>query len=581
MKRIFTITLAIVALLAAAVPAFTQNFPGAQGNPSVLSRPGGAFYAPAFQWQGTLIAGNTATGSQTVTIASQFKAADGSIIPNSAIVNTLMPMIFDIGQGAQETVTPTALAVTTCPSGNLGIGSNSAQCINFTGSFNNTHGQSAVVGDGTFGLQTAINYAASLNSGAPPGVNSGSGGGTVIVDAAWAQMGGTTALIQAAIPYPSVVIGDYRGRQAQWYSVQPSNQTALATAAALVNTTPTVCTGTATICSTANATLGGTTSTWTSATVFFCTTYVDLQGHEGPCSPTFSYLTSATVTVQVQPPAATVGAVGYLVYAGASFAAVTRLPVVSGTTGGPTCTLTAVETVTPACAVTNTIYNQTGSVATFALIEASTQPQPPGATITTFTTLQAFDISHTGYAYFPSNVPAPAYTTNQVAFAASTGTSASNWELGRAFLPPGFMNTIGKTVRVSGLITGTANTVPTVTIFVAMGPPWTASVGAKVCTMVNTTAESAVVWNITFSCTITTQTVSIAAGTGGTVLGNGWFMQQFATGTTAGNLAVNNVVSPVTVNLFGGTEIEIILLPTSSTGITSPQLLQLSVEALN
>ncbi len=555
-----------------AVPGFSQNLPGTSGNPSLSARAGGSFYAPAFSWQGTLIAGNTATGSQTVTVASAFRTADGTTIPNSVVANTLTPMTFDFGQGAQETVTPTAISATSCPSGNLGIGVNSAQCINFTGSFSNTHGQSAVVEEGTFGLQTAINYAAYLNSGVQAGNNSTSGGGTVTIDPAWAQMGGTTTIVLAAIPFPSVVVRDDRGRTTQWFSVQPSNATAVATAAALINTTPTTCTGTATVCSTAAATLGGTTSTWTSATVFFCTTYVDLQGHEGPCSPTMSYLTSATVTVQVQPPAATVGAVGYLVYAGSSYAAVRRLPIVAGATGGPTCTLTSVETVTPACAVTNATYSQTGAVATFALIWATTQPQPPGTTITTFTTLQAFDLTHTAYAYQPSNIPAPNYTTNQVAFAASTGTSASSWELGRLLLPPGFLNTIGKTVRI---------TVPTTGLTIAVGPPWTSSAGASVCNMVNTTAQSAVVWNISFSCTITTQTISVAAGTGGTVLGNGFFMQSFTTQTTAGNLAVNNIVAPVTVNLFGATEIEVILTPTSSTGMTSPQLLQASLEALN
>ena len=610
MKKFLALAVLMLAALAA-LPAQGQNFPGAQGNPVPLARAAGTFYAPAFFWQGRVLSGNgcaTTAGTNTcsggatsgsivmVGVAGGsggLQIPDGTTIPLATIFSTTFsPIIVDWGQAAAEYVVPTAVSVGSCPAGNIGVGG-SAQCATITGSFVNSHGQSATVVDGTFGLQTAINYANSLTGAQSNVGNVGFGGGIVTVDAAWNQMaqsissvttapaGGPNGLLAAAIPFPNVVIRDDRGVRAQYYSVQPSNATAIATPAVLINTTATTCTGTATICSTANATLGGVTATWASASNYFCVTYVDIQGHEGPCGPTFHYTTAATVTVQVQPPVASTGVVGYLVYAGASYAAVTRLPIVSGTTGGPTCTLTAVETVTPACAVTNTIYNQTGSQATFAITEASTQPQPPGATITTFTTLQAFDITHTTYAYQPSNVMANNFTQNQVAFAASTGTSATAWELGRMLLPVGLMNTIGKTIRITGLITDTGNTVPTTGLVVAMGPPWASSAGASVCSTVNTTAQTAVVWNISFSCTITTDTISVAAGTGGTVQGNGWMMQSFTTQTTAGNLAVNNIVAPVTVNLYGATELEVILTPTSSTGMTSPQLLQCSVEVLN
>lgn len=577
-----------------------QNFPGASGNPSVLSRPGGKFYAAAFFWQGRIISGNTATGSASIIVAVStggsggLQVADGTTIPLGAAFNgTLSPLIVDWGQSAAEYVTPTAVSIGQCPAGNIGVGG-VVQCATITASFANTHGQSGVVVDGSYGLQTAINYANSLNAAIPPSGNSTVGGGVVAVDAAWAQMassisnvtggpsGGPNALITGAIPFPSVVIEDDRGSRPQFFTVQPANATAITAPAALINTTPTTCTGTATICSTANATLGGVTATWTSAAAYFATTCVDLLGRESAAGPTMHFTTAATVTVQVQPPAAETGCVGYEVYEGTSYAAMTRLPVVAGTTGGPTCVLTAIETVNPACAITNTIYGQTGAVATFALIGASTQPQPPGATITTFTTLQAFDQSRTVYNYQPnpSATNACNAATGYVSFAASTGTSGSAWELGRAFIAPGCLNYIGATVRLTGEITGTGNTVPTVGLVVAMGPPWTASAGASVCSMVNTTAQTAVVWNITFSCTVTTQTISVAAGTGGTVLGNGWFAQQFTTQTTAGNLAVNNIVAPVTVNLYGGTELEVILTPTSSTGITSPQLLTLNAEVL-
>ena len=537
----------------------------AQTQAPYYTRSAGRFIASRYNWGvGQVKSTNAVTAGVGTMIlsASSVTLQDGSVLYPFTVPEQLM---IDQGTSVAEIVTLTSASgcSTNAPNATCAI----------TATFANAHGPSATITSATYGLQEALNDAASAVAGAQQSlVIAGNQlkGGVVVVDSTWpgtsiaAPQSGATVT-----PWPNVAIEDTHGAVPQWYSLQPSNATAVATPIAL--TSGTISSGTA-------SSLGGVSATWTNAAWYFCVTYVDLQGNESPCGPTYNFTATASVVINVTAPAASTGAVGYNVYGGTSYAAATRLPQVPGTTGGPTCVLTTIETVTPACALSNTTYGQSASNATFAVIPVTTQPQAPGATTTTFTTLQTVDLTHTVYNYQQTNGVPPNFVADDASFPtiAST-TTGTTFMLGRRHLPAGYLNTIGKTIRVTGEVSVTPNTVPTLTLFIALAPPWTASIPAKVCTMVNTTAQSAVVWNISFSCTITTQTT----GATGTVLGNGWYMQQFTTGTTAGNLAVNNIVAPVTVNLAAADELNVMMLDTSSTNSTTPVLYQLSVEALN
>lgn len=99
-------------------------------------------------------------------------------------LNTNAPTL--VGSGAnQEKVTPSAVTNPTSP-----VPGNSS----FTGTFTNIHGQGDPLASATFGLQEAINEA------------NRQGGGVVLIDAAWANAGGTTTIKNAAvIPSPTIV----------------------------------------------------------------------------------------------------------------------------------------------------------------------------------------------------------------------------------------------------------------------------------------------------------------------------------------------------------------------------------------
>src|SRR5271166_1341583 len=110
--------------------------------------------------------------------------------------NTNAPML--IGTGTiQETQTPSAVTV-------LPVGQQST--ISFT-TVTNAHGNGTILASGTVGLQEALNDCAAL------------GGGAVIVDGRWAQLGGTTAMLTtAANPTGTAVfIVDWRGANPAWY----------------------------------------------------------------------------------------------------------------------------------------------------------------------------------------------------------------------------------------------------------------------------------------------------------------------------------------------------------------------------
>jgi hypothetical protein len=116
--------------------------------------------------------------------------------------------------------------------------------------------------------------------------------------------------------------------------------------------------------------------TYTGASTYHaCIAYVDVAGQVGACSADFSALTAGSGTtnqIGFSAPAASAGAVGYVVYislAGGTYSLAYQAPLTSSQ-----CTLTKIETVTPACAVANATYGQSGSAAIISALTLNTSP---------------------------------------------------------------------------------------------------------------------------------------------------------------------------------------------------------------
>jgi hypothetical protein len=206
-------------------------------------------------------------------------------------------------------------------------------------------------------------------------------------------------------------------------------------------------------------------------TYYVCIAYVDALGQEGPCSASFNSLTAGTGStnqIGIAAPAASAGAVGYTVYislTSGSYNLSYKVPLATYTAGVPAsngvCTLTPVETVTAACAVTNTTYGITGSNAAVSALTVNTSPIAPQSTVISTTSVYVPNAGgRTTYAYTPGSgvglqgVPA-AFLPFTISAAAGTTVPAV---LGTVNIPPNFMNYLGRTIEVCGKLTTTAST---------------------------------------------------------------------------------------------------------------------------
>lgn len=157
----------------------------AQSGASTISRGLGIYNSQAYiDWGATIVTGNSATGSQTITICPWFvPLRDGRVFQPFASANGVFtPISVDRG-ASNETVTPTATAQVASPIGGPGV------CASVTASFSNTHvaggaGGAFNVSTGDQGIQEAITDASLLNGGLvywfiDPGiVNMNTGGAT-------------------------------------------------------------------------------------------------------------------------------------------------------------------------------------------------------------------------------------------------------------------------------------------------------------------------------------------------------------------------------------------------------------------
>jgi len=579
-KALSTFLGALLVAISFAAAGFAQ-LPVPQ-NASTISHQGGTYYAPGYAtWSGRVISGNTGTGSQSIIIAGSagggtggLQLADGTTLSLGTVFSTLTPTIIDFGQGNQETVTPTAVSIGTCPAGNLGVGG-SMQCVTFTGSFSNTHGQSAVVIDGSYGAQTAANYAFQL------------GGGVVIVDGVWATMGGTNAMLSALVPFANVSVEDFRGGTPRFWNVTP---TGAAFAAPTTLTAQAACDATHQFCSDAN--VAGSAS-W-GGTVFGCVTYVDIAGNEGPCSATASFTSVASKAINIASPAAATGAVGWIPYLSLSagtYAQAYQIPVTSSV-----CTLTTLETVIPACAIANTTYNQVTSTfgkntlfnggAQIASYPVNTGMHFPalGSVAMTAASLTPISNSSVSYSYAPSNrVGAPGISSANVVNYAASGSSATtipnaiaSWSI-----PANYFNYVGAEFRVSGKFTYTdgGDTSTKVRVMWDAAGTNSTTLPTVVCDMVDTATGTAAAYNGNYTCTIKVATT----GATGTALANGYSAQSLAAGATTlvrNTIDIGTAVSS-SINLTAPARIVVYFVGTGATNNPGAQGLSATLEVLN
>lgn len=523
-------TLCGLALLVLSVPLFAQNRTSFNGVRNAFDYAYGV--QPAV---GPLRVdvGNTATGAASVTLAfGQITLADGTLVMPLS-VNA--PVTIGIGVNA-ETVTPSAVS--------CGTPQIYSTC-SFTATFANLHGTGDIVSSGTFGLDEAINAARGK-------------GGAVALTGEWNFLGGTNATIAAAPTYSNVYVQDNRGLVGINYSVQPSTLTLLAGPAVL--TSSTVASGTAT-------------GTWTAADTFFCVTYVDELGGEGPCSPTYDVTLTASVAVNFTATAApaSTGAVGWRAYAGASYALAYLLPITSAN-----CTLTTLESVINACAI--------GQAAVFPTANTTTTQLKPAPATPLAAANNIVPQGHTTFAYQPTGQNPAAFQSNFGPFPAVSGGSTAGQVvvLGTTQLPTGYLNTIGRTLRLSGkAIVATAATTTTPSILVKLGWPGgdTAGVGVAVCTMTTTSAMTvAGTYNYPFSCTLTTNASGVTSV--GTIQPDGWMDFAIQGGTTAAVASVDTGTAAIG-SLGLQLQDTVYVYFTGATSTTSSlQLMDLHVETL-
>jgi hypothetical protein len=411
----------------------------------------------------------------------------------------------------------------------------------------NSHQQgSYFLTSATCGLQEAIN-----DLGTP---NTTTNGGTVVVTQEFYQLGCNAATITGIANNlrSNVYVLDKSYGQNLWYTLQPSTLSALATPA------------------TRSATAGNTqvisgtaVGTWAASTYFVCVTYVDVLGGESPCSASFSFTATASVALNYASPAASTGAVGWRAYGGLTGTSTQyQLPITS-----TNCTLSTL-TPYPACAI--------GAAGVFPTPTTATA-LAPGYVVNVY---RPNTQSHTTFAFAPTGIPpnqGVGYQTHYGPFIATANVPAGNVAvLATVPLNTAVLNTIYRTIRVTGKVTSTPANTAAQTYAISLGPSFTTGTPTAICSTIGA-ALTAAAYNTVLSCTMTVN----ATGASGTIMPNGWSISQLAAGTTT-SIATNvdTGTAAITDDLTGQQLLYVVL--TSGTAATNPaQLLDLHIEYLN
>ena len=564
-------------------------------------RVGGKAYATAYNtWVGKVITGNTTTGSGTSVTFVVGPLADGTLLSPSVFTNSIgsgyTPIFINDGN-AEVISTITAETVGVCPAGNLGIGA-SGYCVTITGTTTGTHGQSAIVQSGTGGLQEAINDL--FQQGASGGL-----GGIVVIDSAWHQYVNSLpsqvpdTVIGALTPYANVSIEDDRRGSPRYWNLTPTGLALAApTLPAAVIAGQLACDSTHQSCS--DASVVGSAS-WGGA-VYLAIAYVDIAGNEGPPSATTNWTSAASKAIDIGAPAASTGAVGWIPYlslSGGTYAQAYQLPVTSAL-----CTLTTLETVTPACALDNTTYGQTrssfgaaglftrgGAQFTGYPLNTSQHFTQLASTVQTTAALTPMTNSSVTYSYAPSSriAACPGMSSwNQTQEIAAGGTSASSttgipMAMGTWTVPANCFNYVGAEFRVSGKITWTdGGASDAMKIIVAWDAPLSDSttLPLTLCNIANTHTNAGAAQTAWYSCTVRVLTT----GATGTAMVNGGGFFDIATGAAgvliggANDTAVAQ--TGATMNLTVPARIAVRFSDTGAT-VTGAQPLEGTLEVLN
>lgn len=467
--------------------------------------------------------GNQAVGAGTITLVTGLTETTGGT-PLTPL-SLLAPITVGIGANA-ETVTPSAISTATLAGAAPG-----PSAVTVTATFSNLHGPQEPVTSGTYGLQEAINTA------------NGNGGGVVVITSTWYSRGGTAAIVAAAsLPSNGTVkIEDVSTIGANSWANQGNSFTVLAAPSAATSSTV------------ASLTAVG---TWTAAATYVLFTYVNANGGETLASSTYNFTATASVAIGGSGPAAATGAVGYRVYIGANATTQCYLVTVNATNG------TVVQCGPIAAFKIGTSF----SVAT---ATTSATSLPPLVQSTAFGTSVPVQIA--------SPNMAQAFQTVQGPFAAtSTVTAGTAIEWGHVNLPAGFLNQVGRTVRVK--LYGYYTPVSTATLIITVALQSVYGTTTTTIFTVTTPASSGTsAANINGEIIIRTATT----GTAGTIECHGTLLYGGATGTAGLLVAAGDSVQVVSSAANLVTQDQLVVSINSGTAnLTTSQLRILMIETL-
>ena len=462
--------------------------------------------------------GTTATGAGTLTVA--FGAVTTSDGTKFAPLSTNAPITVGSTPGSdQETVTPTAV--------NNGT-PNVYNSASVTATFTYTHGQGETIASGTIGLQEAINAA---NAG---------GGGLVIVDYRWAQGGGTTAMLQAAVlpTNGSVIIEDRRSPGVlQWWKNLCAGAALAAPSIPLISQV---------------ASLVGIVGTWTAATTYVNFTYVDAEGGETVVSSQYSFTATASLAIGGSGPIASTGAVGYRVYMYTT--TTTVLCPVNSSTGTPV---------------------QCGPIAAFAI---GTPFSIPTLTTTALAIAPGIGTAFVGVEPTPTLRPPQAFRASWQPLAdqgivATTATAS----VALVQLPAGYLNYVGRSVRLTGTVVATTNaTSGTLALKLLLHSVYGVTSITPFTSITTAQGASALSINLEYTIEITVT----KAGTAGTLECHGRMFYNVAGTTGVGTISMDLIhAASSTVDLTKQDCLEVTVTPTT-TGTTALVGRQLEIEPI-
>lgn len=544
-------------LVAGIVPALAQQL---QINP-VGSNPATQTYpAIEYLWKGQIVSGNSSTGSQTVMIYTS-GAFPGNRTSGVNPFVFLAPVSF-----TGETLTPTAVSCGQSAPAGFAKPAGGFLC-NVTATFANLHGANEQVFDGSGGAFPAAGDAF-LN-----------GGGEVTIDRTTPAILSTT--IPAVPPSANVYFKDSSGPSVRYWNIQQTAATFLAVPTTLTATT--VGFG----INGANTTGGAYNG---ASTYHYCIAYVDVAGQVGACSADFTAATAGTGSanqIGFSAPAASTGAVGYVVYislGGGTYSLAYQAPLT-----GTNCTLTKVETITPACAVTNTTYGQTGSAAVISALTVNTSPVDMQLGGVSGTLLTGNPNGRTTYTYVPSNHLANAgIPTISLPFTVGGIGSATPIAMGTVNIPAGVLNTVGVEIRVCGKFTNTDvnSTVQNVNIYLDAAGSDTAGSPVQIASLAATAGTGTGAAYTGNFCWTGHTSVSGAGATAGSVFGDFSIFSYYLSATPGvafpaiGGDTKTAAVASLNLAGGGGFENRISIVHTNTTGNATPQLQSLTIEIL-